>query len=279
MPLADPLNADPLNADPLNAEAIRAGLAAHDEELNVEVCERCTSTNTELLQRGDTEIPALLVTEEQTAGRGRRGRRWYADPGSALMFSLRWQFAGPPARLRGLSLATGVGIAHALRAIGAQNLTLKWPNDLLSGNAKLGGMLIETRTTAGRIAAVIGIGINCRRQPGLGRRLKRSIAALEELIDPLPARNAMLARLAAELVRTMRMFDARGLAAFRSEWESMHAQQGKPMRVRIADGRVIAGVAEGIAEDGALLLRNRLGVRSITSGTVLHSDAQHTRAA
>ncbi len=265
--------------DPLNAEAIRAGLAARGEALEVEVCERCPSTNTELLARSDAQAPLLLLAEEQTAGRGRRGRRWYASPGSALMFSLRWRFTGPPARLRGLSLATGVGIANALRALGAHGVALKWPNDLLVGDAKLGGMLIETRSSAGQVTAVIGVGLNCRRQPGLATRLKRPVAALEELLRPLPARNTLVARLAAELACTLRTFDASGLAAFRSEWESMHAQQGKPMRVRIADGRVVAGIAQGIAADGALLLRNRRGVRSVTSGTVMRGSAMRAEAA
>lgn len=241
--------------------------------MTVDVRARCGSTNTELLALERAAGPVLLLADEQTAGRGRRGRRWHASPGSALMFSLRWEFAGPVARLRGLSLATGVGITAALRALGARGLALKWPNDLLAGQGKLGGVLIETRSAHGRIAAVIGIGINCRRQGGLATRLGRSIAALEDLVDPLPARNALAVRLVAELARTLRGFDAGGLTAFRGAWESLHAQQGERMRVRIADGRIVAGVAEGIADDGALLLRNRRGVRSIASGTVMRAEA------
>ncbi len=214
---------------------------------------------------------AVLVTDEQTAGRGRRGRRWYASPGSALMFSLRWEFAGPVARLRGLSLAAGVGIANALRALGASGVALKWPNDLLAGSAKLGGVLIETRASVGRVAAVIGVGINCRAQPGLDARLGRGVAALEELITPLPSRNLIAAQLVAELARTLRAFDAGGLASFRGAWEAMHAQQGERMRVRTAGGRIVAGVAEGIAADGALLLRNRRGLHAIASGTVMRA--------
>lgn len=259
--------------DAIDADAIRAGLALQGETMEVEVRARCGSTNTELLAREPGSGPLLLLTEEQTAGRGRRGRRWYASPGSALMFSLRWEFAGPVTRLRGLSLATGVGIANALRALGAADLGLKWPNDLLCGKGKLGGVLIETRSTAGRVAAVLGVGINCRRQAGLAARLGRSIAALEELVAPLPARNAIAVRLVTELAHTLRRFDAAGLAEFRGAWESLHAQQGARMRVRVADGRIVAGIAEGIAADGALLLRNRRGLRSVASGTVLRAEA------
>lgn len=258
--------------DALDAGAIRAGLALQGEAVEVEVRETCGSTNTELLARERACGPLLLLTDEQTAGRGRRGRRWYANPGCALMFSLRWEFAGPVTRLRGLSLATGVGIASALRALGAAGLGLKWPNDLLCGHGKLGGVLIETRSAAGRVAAVLGVGINCRRQQGLDARLGRRIAALEELLEPLPARNVIAVRLVSELLRTLRGFDAAGFAAFRGAWETLHIQQGERMRVRVADGRIVAGIAEGIAADGALLLRNRRGLRAVASGTVLRAQ-------
>ena len=106
--------------DALDAAAIRRGLAAQGEDLPVEVRERCASTNTQLLARSAEEGRYLLFTELQTAGRGRRGRRWQSVPGAALTFSLRWPFAGDAGRLRGLSLAVGVGIVGALRELGAR---------------------------------------------------------------------------------------------------------------------------------------------------------------
>lgn len=265
--------------DLLDAGAIRAGLAAQGETLAVEVRGRCASTNTELLAHGAAAVPQLLLADEQTAGRGRRGRRWLAPPGSALMFSLRWEFAGPVARLRGLSLAAGVGVARALRAMGASGVALKWPNDLLAGTGKLGGVLIETRSSGRAAAAVIGVGLNWRRQPGLEALLRRPVAALEDHLHPLPSRNRIAARVVAELARTLRAFDEAGLDAFRGAWESMHAQQGERLRVRIADGRVVQGVAEGIAKDGALLLRNRRGLRTIASGSVMRGHAPRAEAA
>lgn len=240
---------------------------------SVEVVDRCTSTNTELLARTGVELPTLLFAEEQTAGRGRRGRRWHASPGTALMFSLRREFSGSIARLRGLSLAAGVSIARTLRSFGASSVELKWPNDLLADGAKLGGVLIETRSMGGRVAAVIGVGINCRRIAGFETRLKRRIAALEELITPLPARNQLAVAIAAELGAALRTFDADGFAGFRADWDAMHAYRGERLKVRMPDGRVVAGIAEGIAADGALLLRNRLGLRSIASGSVVRAVA------
>jgi BirA family biotin operon repressor/biotin-[acetyl-CoA-carboxylase] ligase len=263
-------------SDALDAATMVEGLAARGESLEVQVLERCTSTNAGLLAGEPGQPPALLVANEQTAGRGRRGRRWHASPGDALMFSLRWQFAGDAGRLRGLSLAAGVSIARTLRELGARGVALKWPNDLLASMAlcahsaaKLGGILIETRASSGRIAAVIGVGLNCRRNAALEAHLKRKVAALEDSIDPLPSRNELAVRIVAGLAQALRRFGDAGFEAFRSEWVALHALEGSPMRVRTSDGRIVAGIAEGIAADGGLLLRNRRGVHCIHSGTVV----------
>jgi BirA family biotin operon repressor/biotin-[acetyl-CoA-carboxylase] ligase len=261
--------------DPLDAQTIARGLAAHGEPMAVEVLASCGSTNSELLAREGVRGPALLLAELQTAGRGRRGRRWHADPGLAIMFSLRWEFAGDAGRLRGLSLAAGVAIAKALHALGAPGVALKWPNDLLAsvgtGGAKLGGVLIETRSSRDRIAAVIGVGLNCRRMPGLEARLKREVASLDQLIDPLPARNEIVVRVVAELARTLALFGDCGFEGFRSAWEAMHANQGQPLRVRTPGGRIVAGIADGVGADGGLILRTRRGVQSVHSGTVIRA--------
>ena len=264
-------------ADTLDAATIANGLAARGAPMQVRVLESCASTNSALLERERTEAAALLIANEQTAGRGRRGRRWHAEPGTALMFSLRWEFEGELARLRGLSLAAGVGIAKTLRELGARGVSLKWPNDLLASmgqdGAKLGGILIETRSGEGRVSAVIGVGLNCRRTPGLGEKLRRKVAALEESIDPMPARNELAVRIVAGLAQTLHLFGHAGFGAFSADWDSLHAFKGAAMRVRTGDGHVVSGIAEGIAPDGGLLLRNRRGVHHVHSGTVLRSAA------
>ena len=269
--------------DALDAGAIRAALAAQGIALDVEVRASCGSTNTELLERTDGSSPALLLTEAQTAGRGRRGRRWHASPGAALMFSIRWPFPAGSGGLAGLSLASGVGLAKALRSLGAKDVALKWPNDLLApaslGGGKLGGILIETRVAPGHLSAVIGVGLNCRHTPGLEAKLKRPTASLEDLLDPLPARNLIAASVAGELVRTLQSFRDAGFGAFRGEWEAMHAHQGAPLKVRVAGGRVVSGIADGIATDGGLLLRTRSGIQAIHSGTVVRRTADRSRVA
>ena len=256
--------------DFLSADRIRAALAA--PELQIEVVDACPSTNSVLLA-GSDQPPALLLAEEQTAGRGRRGRRWICGVGAGLTFSLRRRLRRPAREIKGLSLAVGVAVARALRGLGAAEAALKWPNDLLVGGAKLGGILVETRIQADAVTAVVGIGVNCRASPGLEARLRRRVAALEDFVRPLPSRNLVVTRIVAEVLRALETFDAEGLAPFRGDWEAMHAHAGQRLRVRLADGRVLAGVADGLCEDGGLRLRTRSGMRAVTSGRVVSSRA------
>src|SRR5712692_4562697 len=230
--------------------------------VQVRVVGRCTSTNSVLLN-GPYTGPVLLAAEEQTAGRGRRGRRWYSPPGAGVTFSLSAQIRRPARELAGLSLVAGVAAARALRALGVARAALKWPNDLVVDGAKLGGILVETRGSF----AVIGLGINCRSDAALAARLRRPIAALDQFI-PVD-RNALIERVAASLREALAAFQARGLEALREAWEKMDAHAGKRLRVRLADGRVLIGLARGLDGEGGLRLETRAGLRSVRSGRVL----------
>ena len=255
-------------ADRLDARAISAALGARASEIEVEVVDSCGSTNAELLEAPDLEVPRLLATDYQTAGRGRHGRRWHSARGAGICFSLRRPLRRPPRELGGASLAAGVAVARALRAAGASGVALKWPNDLLAAcGAKLGGILIETRIQGGRVVAVIGIGVNyrARRDP----RVRRRTAALEELVQPLPSRNLLIARIARELLDVLDTFEVSGLSLLRGEWEALHAHAGHRIRLRLADGSVVAGVHAGVDADGAMRLRTRDGVRALHSARVL----------
>jgi len=252
--------------DRLDADAIRtlSGL----EELEVRVLARCGSTNTELLA-ADAPGPLLLAAEAQSAGRGRRGRRWHSAPGRSATFSIRRRMRCAPAALAGLSLAVGVAAARALRALGAAEVALKWPNDLVARGAKLGGILVESRAAAdGGTAVVAGIGVNCHADPALAR-LGRPAIALDALLAPAPSRNAVIAAIAREAMPTLAHFEHAGLAPFVAEWRALHAYEGARLRVRIAGGRILSGRACGIGAGGALLLATARGLREIVCGRLL----------
>ena len=240
--------------------------------VEVRVVERCTSTNDLLLKENNT---VLIAAEEQTEGRGRRGRRWHSAPGAGLTFSLGRRIRRPARELAALSLVAGVAAARVLRALGVRKAALKWPNDLLVEGAKLGGILVEARTAGGRRDSsyvVIGLGINCRRTPGLGARLGREVAFVNDFAAV--SRNELLQHTAAALLAAIDAFEAGGLDALRAEWEAMDAHAGQRLRVRLAGGRIVTGVAGGLAEDGALRLVTRRGVRAVRSGRVVSARAQ-----
>jgi BirA family transcriptional regulator, biotin operon repressor / biotin---[acetyl-CoA-carboxylase] ligase len=234
--------------------------------VDVRVVERCTSTNDLAFQAA---APVLIAAEVQTAGRGRRGRRWHSAPGAGVTFSLGRRIGRPVRELAALSLVAGVAIARTLRALGVDNVALKWPNDLLVKGAKLGGILVETRASG---YAVIGVGINCRRSPELAAKVKQEVAYLEQFSSA--SRNAVIQKCAAALLEALEAFERSGLAGTRAEWEAMDAHVGQRLRVRLANGRTLSGIASGLAADGALQLLTVRGMRAVHSGRVVSATPQ-----
>ena len=231
---------------------------------------RCASTNSVLLAERGLVAPVLLIAGEQTAGRGRRGRRWHSAPGAALTFSLARRIRRPARELAALSLVTGVAAARALRSLGVP-VELKWPNDLVAGGGKLGGILVETRAAGRGTLAVFGIGINLLGADQLARRLRRPVASLDQFIAPHG--DPIIATIASSLMAALDAFEAEGFEAAKGAWEAMHAHAGQRLRVRLADGRSVTGIASGLADDGALRLQTRSGPRAIRSGRVMSARA------
>ncbi|MFL6565635.1 MAG: biotin--[acetyl-CoA-carboxylase] ligase [Burkholderiales bacterium] len=246
--------------DPLSAALIDV------PGVEVRVLERCTSTNSVLLSE-KSAARILLAAEEQTAGRGRRGRRWESTAGADVTFSLSCPVRRPPRELASLSLVAAVAAVNGLRTLGVGALSVKWPNDLLAGGAKLGGILVETRSEGGAARAVFGFGINCQHRPGLERRLRRPVAALGQFVRP--SRNRVIGAVARSLLGALERFEAEGFAGARAEWEAMDAHAGQRIRLRLANGRSISGIGAGLAADGALRLLTRSGEKSVHSGRIV----------
>lgn len=239
---------------------------------NLEVHESLASTSDRLLAVDDLppgRFDACLA-EFQSAGRGRRGRNWMAPFASGLCLSINWNFRDAPAMLGALSLAAGVAALRALGRLGFARLSLKWPNDILSGDAKLGGILIDLRgEAAGPAYVVVGIGINVRLPRVARERLAAEGVEVTDLaaLGETPGRNDLAAVLIAELAQALVEFGARGLAAFSAEWQAADALAGRPVRV-LHGGQPLEGLARGVDGDGALLLEVDGARRRILSGEV-----------
>lgn len=228
------------------------------------------STNTELLARAAAGAPsgAVLAAEAQTGGRGRRGRVWVSPLGGSLAFSLLWRFEQGAAWLAGLSLAVGVALVRALRAHGART-QLKWPNDVLVDGAKLAGILIELQgDAAGPSAVVIGVGLNVALPQAARAAIDQPVTDLAEACAAPPGRNVLLAALLGELHTALTVFARDGFKPFAREWEGLHAHQGERVTAMLPDGRTLAGIARGVAEDGALLIEAGGKAQRLVSGDV-----------
>ena len=261
--------------EPLDAALIREALARslRVRLRHLEVTWTVTSTNTVLLERGPPPPGEceVALAEFQSAGRGRRGRAWFAPPGGAVCLSLSWTFAQVPRDVGSLSLAIGVCVLRALGQLGVPDLQLKWPNDVLRGDAKLGGILIELRAeAAGPACAVIGIGLNV----SLGAALMATISAtgiaaadLSQAGMPRPARNAIAAQVIESCIGGLLDFERDGLRAFMEEWRHADALRGRTVTVSNGDDRT-RGLARGIDVTGALLVEAPQGVRKFVAGEV-----------
>lgn len=232
------------------------------------------STNSQLLAVEDLPVghADVCVAEMQSAGRGRRGRSWLAPFGTSICLSLSWQFPEAPRQLSALSLVIGVAVLRALRALGAAQLGLKWPNDLLVAGRKLGGILIELRAESGGPAyVVIGIGINFRLSPPMRRELAAQEVEAADLQDAAPGRtlgrNRTVAALLDRLLEALVEFERGGLDSFAPEWRSADALAATPARVFVGE-RAFQGIARGIDADGALLLETPGQLMRFTSGEV-----------
>ena len=213
----------------------------------------------------------FLAAEYQSAGRGRRARQWLAPPGGALCLSLGWSFAALPKGAAALSLAVGVCALRALATITPVPVRLKWPNDLLAGPGKLGGILIELRAeSAGPAYVVIGIGINCALGTAMRRRIREVGAEPVDLASLGVAscdRNALAAALLDEMVRGVLEFERHGLQAFAQDWAAADALVGRVVTVTLPGGEFV-GHARGIDADGALCVHGNGAVRRFNSGDV-----------
>ena len=266
--------ADPVSL--LDASCIARHAGGAMAHCSIEVVDIAESTNTMLMRSAAAGAPSgtVVAAEWQSGGRGRMGRAWHAGVGESVTFSLLWRFHAGAGALAGLSLAAGVAVARAGEKLGARELQLKWPNDVLWRDGKLAGMLIEMHGDAlGPSAVVIGIGINVRLSEETRGRIDQAACDLQTACGRVLDRNAVLGHVLAELAPILAEFERKGFAPLRSEWQRRHVHQDKAVTIRLPDGRVEQGFARGVAEDGALLFQTGNATRR------LHSAELSMRAA
>jgi BirA family biotin operon repressor/biotin-[acetyl-CoA-carboxylase] ligase len=243
----------------------------------VEAVLQTGSTNADLLARARAHAagaPCLRAALEQTAGRGRLGRRWHATPGSALLFSLALPLDGLRAPTAA-TLVAGVALAETLGSVLADaglDLRLKWPNDLLLEGRKLGGVLAELAVDrAGRQTLVIGIGINLWLDAAALGSIGQPAAALAERVslDSLAAqRERLIGRAAAAVRAAVADCAQRGFVPYQARFMQRFASLGQSVVVIEHGARVAEGRALGVDGEGRLLLDRAGRVLAFASGEI-----------
>lgn len=246
------------------------------------------STNDDLLARwraGELIGPIARIANRQTTGKGRAGRIWLANPGDSLCFSLAYPFRRTAAELSGLSLVVGLAVLHGIAnaldikkaTLHGQGLRLKWPNDLLFNNAKLGGILIEGGQTklGDPTWMIIGVGINLRNAAAIQKHLENTaafpVAALDELLpNPkrLPDAEFLWLKLIESFEQYLPDFDQKGFGLYQHQWMEWDAFEKTEVCISGVGKEPIFGIANGVDTKGALLLQQDNKTVAIHAGDV-----------
>ncbi|MBT9158542.1 MAG: Bifunctional ligase/repressor BirA [Firmicutes bacterium] len=235
---------------------------------SIDYLEECASTNAVLKQVAERSMGGcgglVIVSDRQTAGRGRRGRTWSAASGEALLFSVLLYPPFPPSRLHGITLLAGVAVVEALASFGVE-VSLKWPNDVYLDGRKLCGILAETSAELDHTNyVVLGIGLNVSGHP----------TALDQESTDLsragvrPKRAALLARILASLEDNYELYLDEQLEFIHSKWRRYSHTLGRRVTAYTLQGEY-SGIARDISSEGALIITLDSGEEKIvTAGDV-----------
>lgn len=262
----------PRGAGLLDLEKIQAGLPdSLSHSIRWQLLDSVDSTNAELMRSsavlGGADLSVCLA-EQQTSGKGRRGRDWVSPYAQNIYLSLAVPFSEGAQKLEGLSLLVGLVLVETLEACGFRNCGLKWPNDILLDGSKLAGILVEIAgDVTSDCVAVIGVGINVL--------MKQPEAAIEQAWTSLYLsrqdaqldRNILVAAFISRLVTAIERFRIEGFAPFVEPWQRRDLWQGLAVRVQ-AGSTLWSGLAMGVDERGALKLQTEGGEVLLHGGEV-----------
>ncbi|WP_114196311.1 bifunctional biotin--[acetyl-CoA-carboxylase] ligase/biotin operon repressor BirA [Edaphovirga cremea] len=237
-------------------------------EGNVSVLSVIDSTNQYLLDRiGQLKSGDACVAEYQHAGRGRRGRQWVSPFGANLYLSMFWRLDQGPAAAMGLSLVIGIVMAEVLQKLGAEDVRVKWPNDLYLRDRKLAGILVElTGKTGDAAQLVIGAGINMTMRESTTNVINQGWINLQEAGVNIN-RNELTAGLLEALRESLPQFEREGLSPFISRWRELDNFLNRPVKLLIGEQEIF-GIARGIDQQGALLLDQNGEIKPFIGGEI-----------
>ncbi len=242
----------------LDKKIIRSALCENGSTgCQIEILQEIDSTSDYLLEQSDKRDinRHVCLAECQCNGRGRRQRGWYATAYRNIALSMGWDFNDGMAGLTGLGIAAGVSIVSTLHKAGYdREIGLKWPNDIVWNNRKLGGLLIDVRgETDGPCLVVLGLGLNLALSEEDQQTIDQPCVSLEQISNDKIDRNALVTGMIKTLAELFEAYPSSGFERFQQLWAGYDRLFGREVRV-IKGGTSFSGVAMGIDETGALLL-------------------------
>ncbi len=204
---------------------------------------------------------ATFLAEHQTAGRGRRGRTWYAPSGESLLFSVVMAPKLLPDQFSALTLAVGLGVRESLAAACDSELLLKWPNDVYANDGKLAGILVESEVTERQVTVVVGVGINVSTQT-FPDEIAPIATSVTQLGGTAP-REEILANVLPAVHRWVHVLETDGVTRIAEEVTRFDALRDREVLVEGVRAR-----ARGIDARGQLLIESDDRIRAVASGTV-----------
>lgn len=252
-------------------EALISGQISHG---NIAVLPVIDSTNQYLMDRiGQLSSGDACVAEYQQAGRGRRGRKWFSPFGANLYLSMFWRLEQGPAAAIGLSLVIGIVMAEVLHDLGADQVRVKWPNDLYLQDRKLAGILVELTGKTGDAAhIVIGAGINLAMRHVEPDVINQGWINLQEAGISID-RNTLAVRLITELRAALVLFEQEGLSPYLTRWKKLDNFINRPVKLIIGEKEII-GISRGIDTQGALLLEQDGVIKAWMGGEISLRSAE-----
>ena len=250
----------------LDREVICAALTGYGvRKCSIEVLQNVESTSDYLLEQSRVKDVnrSVCLAESQSRGRGRRKREWYTSPYRNVALSIGWRFNDGMSDLSGLAIAAGITIVRTLHEAGFdRNIGLKWPNDIIWNDRKLGGLLIDVRGEHdGPCLAVLGLGLNISLSGEDQLNIDQACMSLEQISSYPIDRHALVIDLIRALTVLFEDYVSSGFESFQHSWSGYDRLYGREVKV-IKGDKYFSGVAMGIDELGALLLDEGKGTFS-----------------
>jgi len=270
----------------ISVDSIRSTLATQILGRRIELFEQLPSTNLEATTLGESGVEhgTVVIADRQTAGRGRLGRTWFSPGGTNVYCSLVLRASLPSNRLSDwlswLPLITALAAAEAIESVTSASISLKWPNDLLLSDRKVGGILCESvQASPSGPFQIVGVGINVNTKPeDFPEELRASATSLWNQTHAVVDRNRLIAQLLLELEHCVEELTEHGPQQLALAYQRRCSTLGRKVQASLADGSELTGCAESISQDGSLLVSTIPGSGPNRTVELRAADIIHLRS-